>query len=277
MRFSTVLVVGAGQIGSGIAQVVAASGREVLLYDPYPGATDRALATIEKSLERFALKGGPAAATVLERIRPVAGLTTADLMIEAITEDETVKTELFARADEVFAAGAILASNTSSIPIATLAAATSRPGAVVGMHFFNPVPMMGLVEVIRAPATSPETAAAIVELTRDLGKEPVEALDKAGFVSNRILMPFINDAVWTLSEGVANADAIDTVAKLGFSHPMGPLALADLIGLDTCVAIMRVLERGLGSDRYAPCPLLEEHVAAGHLGRKSGRGFYEYA
>jgi 3-hydroxybutyryl-CoA dehydrogenase len=172
--------------------------------------------------------------------------------------------------------GAILASNTSSIPIATLAAATGRPGQVVGMHFFNPVPVMRLVEVIRAESTSDETAAAIVALARDVGKEPVEARDVAGFVSNRILMPFINEAVYALLDGVADAEAIDTVAKLGFGHPIGPLALADLIGLDTCLAIMEVLRAGLGDEKYAPCPLLVEHVAAGRLGRKSGEGFYRY-
>ncbi|CAB4699041.1 MAG: 3-hydroxybutyryl-CoA dehydrogenase [Actinobacteria bacterium] len=276
MRFPTVLVVGAGQMGGGIAQVIAGSGRHVLLHDPFPGATDRALVTIEKSLTRLAEKGGAEPSAVLARIEAVSEIAPADLLIEAITEDEAVKVDLFARADALLPPGAVLASNTSSIPIATLAAATQRPESVVGMHFFNPVPLMALVEVIRAPTTAPETAAAIVELTRELGKEPVETLDKAGFVANRILMPFINEAVWALSEGVATAEAIDTVAKLGFAHPMGPLALADLIGLDTCVAIMRVLERGLGSDRYAPCPLLETHVAAGRLGRKSGAGFYDY-
>jgi 3-hydroxybutyryl-CoA dehydrogenase len=176
----------------------------------------------------------------------------------------------------VLPSGAVLASNTSSIPIGSLAAVTGRPGLVIGMHFFNPVPMLKLVEVIRADSTSPETAAAVVALARDLGKEPVEARDVAGFVSNRILMPLINEAVQTLADGVADAAAIDTVAKLGFGHPMGPLALADLIGLDTCVAIMEVLERGLGDVKYAPCPLLREHVAAGRLGRKSGRGFFAY-
>ena len=197
-------------------------------------------------------------------------------MIEAVVEDAQVKRRLFRDADGTLPADAILASNTSSIPIASLAAVTSRPDRVIGMHFFNPVPVLRLVEVIRAESTSDETAAAIVALARELGKEPVEARDVAGFVSNRILMPFINEAVGALAAGVAEAEAIDTVARLGFGHPIGPLALADLIGLDTCVAIMEVLERGLGEARYAPCPLLRAHVAAGELGRKSGRGFYRY-
>jgi 3-hydroxybutyryl-CoA dehydrogenase len=187
-----------------------------------------------------------------------------------------VKEELFQRADEILPPESILASNTSSIPIASLAAVTQRPERVIGMHFFNPVPVMALVEVIRAPSTSDETAAAVVELAQELGKTPAQANDFPGFVSNRILMPFINEAVWALHDGVADAEAIDTIAKLGFAHPIGPLALADLIGLDTCVAIMEVLENGLGDSRYAPCPLLREHVEAGRLGRKSGRGFYDY-
>jgi 3-hydroxybutyryl-CoA dehydrogenase len=198
-------------------------------------------------------------------------------MVEAVVEAVSVKADIFGRADGVLPAKAILASNTSSIPIATLAAATGRPDRVIGMHFFNPVPMMGLVEVVRAPATSDETAAAIVELARELGKTPAEANDFPGFVSNRILMPFINEAAWALHDGVAEPEAIDTIAKLGFNHPIGPLALADLIGLDTCVAIMEVLHAGLGEDKYAPCPLLREHVADGRLGRKSGRGLFDYS
>jgi len=193
-----------------------------------------------------------------------------------VIEDFAVKQQIFARADETLPAGAILASNTSSIPIASLAAATGRPDRVIGMHFFNPVPVMALVEVVRAPSTSDETAAAVVALARELGKTPAEAHDSPGFVSNRILMPFVNEAVWALQEGVAGAEAIDTIAKLGFNHPLGPLALADLIGLDTCVAIMEVLHAGLGEERFAPAPLLREHVAAGRLGRKTGQGFYTY-
>jgi 3-hydroxybutyryl-CoA dehydrogenase len=277
MTFERVLVVGAGQMGSGIAQVVAASGRRVLLHDPFPGAVERGLAGIGGSLAKLAEKGvGPDPEAVLARIAPVDGLRVADLMIEAITEDREAKEALFREADDVLPPEAILASNTSSIPITSLAAVTSRPDRVVGMHFFNPVPVLRLVEVIRALQTSDETTTAIVDLAVDLGKVPAEANDFPGFVSNRILMPFLNEAAYTLMEGVAEPDAIDTIAKLGFAHPMGPLALADLIGLDTCVAIMEVLHEGLGNDKYAPCPLLRQYVAAGRLGRKSGRGFYEY-
>ena len=197
-------------------------------------------------------------------------------MVEAATEDEDAKKDIFRRADEALPPEAILASNTSSIPIASLAAVTSRPDRVIGMHFFNPVPVMALVEVVRTPETSDETARTIVALAEELGKTPAQANDFPGFVSNRILMPYLNEAVWALHDGVAEPEAIDTIAKLGFNHPMGPLALADLIGLDTCVAIMEVLESGLGDSRYAPCPLLREHVAAGRLGRKSGQGFYSY-
>ncbi len=276
MTLGRVLVVGAGQMGAGIAQVVAASGREVLLHDAFPGAVERGLATIERSLAKLHEKGGPDPATVLARITPVEALGEADLMIEAIVEQADAKKELFRAADEALPAGAILASNTSSIPITELAAVTSRPERVIGMHFFNPVPVLALVEVIRADQTSDETAEAIVALAHELGKTPAEANDFPGFVSNRILMPFINEAAYALMEGVAEPEAIDTVAKLGFAHPIGPLALADLIGLDTCVAIMDVLHAGLGDPKYAPCPLLRRHVAAGRLGRKSGRGFYEY-
>jgi 3-hydroxybutyryl-CoA dehydrogenase len=276
MAFDHVLVVGAGQMGGGIAQVVAGSGRRVSLHDPFPGAVERGLTTIERSLSKLAEKGGPDPAGVMTRIEPVDELVGAELMIEAISEDAAAKEDVFRRADEALPAGAILASNTSSIPITSLAAVTGRPGLVIGMHFFNPVPVLKLVEVIRAVQTSDETAAAIVGLARDLGKEPAEARDFPGFVSNRILMPFVNEAAYALMEGVAEPEAIDTIARLGFAHPMGPLALADLIGLDTCVAIMEVLHRGLGNPKYAPCPLLRQYVQAGRLGRKSGRGFYEY-
>jgi 3-hydroxybutyryl-CoA dehydrogenase len=274
--FEHVLVVGAGQMGGGIAQVVAASGRRVSLHDPYPGAIERGLGAMRKSLERLAEKGGAAADEVLARVAPVDDLVDADLLIESVVEDEAVKRDVFERADATLPDEAILASNTSSIPITSLAAATKRPERVVGMHFFNPVPVLKPVEVIRAVQTSEETAQAIVALARDLGKEPAEARDFPGFVSNRILMPFINEAVYALMEGVAEAESIDTIAKLGFGHPMGPLALADLIGLDTCVAIMEVLHRGLGDPKYAPCPLLRQYVQAGRLGRKSGAGFYAY-
>jgi 3-hydroxybutyryl-CoA dehydrogenase len=276
MAFERVLVVGAGQMGAGIAQVVAASGRTVLLHDAAPGAVERGLETIERSLERLHAKGGAEPSTVLARIAPTDALVEADLLIEAIVEDADVKKAVFREADAVLPSAAVLASNTSSIPITELAAATSRPDRVIGMHFFNPVPVLALVEVIRAVQTSDETATAIVELARDLGKTPAEANDFPGFVSNRILMPFVNEAAYALMEGVADAEAIDTIARLGFAHPIGPLALADLIGLDTCVAIMEVLHHGLGDPKYAPCPLLRQKVAAGHLGRKTGRGFYAY-
>jgi 3-hydroxybutyryl-CoA dehydrogenase len=277
VTFEDVLVVGAGQMGGGIAQIVAASGRHVSLYDAQPGATDRALDTMRKSLGKLAEKGGPPAEEVLRRITVVEDLVPAALMIEAVVEDADVKEQLFRRADQELPSHAVLATNTSSIPIATLAAATDRPDKVIGMHFFNPVPVLKLVEIVRGRDTSDETAQAITDLAHDLGKTPAVANDFPGFVSNRILMPFINEAVWALHDGVAEADAIDTIAKLGFAHPMGPLALADLIGLDTCVAIMEVLQAGLGDDRYAPCPLLREHVGAGRLGRKSGAGFFEYS
>ena len=276
MKFEHVLVVGAGQMGGGIAQVVAASGRRVSLHDAAPGAVERGLETMRKSLAKLAEKGGADPGEVLGRVDAADGLVAADLMIEAVVEDAAVKEELFRRADETLPDEAVLASNTSSIPITSLAAVTGRPERVVGMHFFNPVPVLKLVEVIRGVDTSDETTEAIVELARDLGKTPAEARDFPGFVSNRILMPFINEAAYALLEGVAEAEAIDTIAKLGFAHPIGPLALADLIGLDTCVAIMEVLHQGLGDPKYAPCPLLRQYVQAGRLGRKSGRGFYEY-
>jgi 3-hydroxybutyryl-CoA dehydrogenase len=271
-----VLVVGAGQMGGGIAQVMAASGRRVSLHDAAPGAVERGLETMRKSLAKLAEKGGPDPDEVLPRIEPVGELVPADLMVEAVVEDAAVKEDVFLRADEVLPPEAILASNTSSIPIGSLAAVTSRPDRVIGMHFFNPVPVLKLVEVVRGKETSDETASAITELAEELGKTPAVANDFPGFVSNRILMPYLNEAVWALHEGVAEPEAIDTIAKLGFNHPMGPLALADLIGLDTCVAIMEVLRDGLGDTRYEPCPLLRTLVDAGKLGRKSGEGFYIY-
>jgi 3-hydroxybutyryl-CoA dehydrogenase len=237
-------------MGGGIAQVVAASGRHVSLYDAYPGATERGLATMRKSLEKLAEKGGADPDEVLRRVTTVEEIVPAALMIEAVVEDLDTKAEVFRRADETLPAHAVLASNTSSIPITSLASVTDRPDRVIGMHFFNPVPVLKLVEVVRGHETSDETATAIVALAEDLCKTPAVANDFPGFVSNRILMPFINEAVW---------------------------ALHDLIGLDTCVAIMEVLQTGLGDPKYAPCPLLREHVQAGRLGRKSGRGFYAYS
>jgi len=264
-------------MGSGIAQVFASSGRTVLLHDAAPGAVERGLGVMRKSLERLAAKGSELEPEhVLGRVEPVDDLVPADLMVEAVVEDASVKEDVFRRADEALPESSILASNTSSIPIASLAAVTGRPHRVVGMHFFNPVPVMALVEVVRARETSEETVDEIVALAEELGKTPAQVNDLPGFVSNRVLMPFINEAVYALRDGVAEPEAIDTVATLGFNHPLGPLALADLIGLDTCVAIMDVLHRGFGDRKYEPCSLLREHVAAGRLGRKSGRGFYEY-
>jgi 3-hydroxybutyryl-CoA dehydrogenase len=276
VKFEHVLVVGAGQMGGGIAQVAATAGCRVSLHDAVPGATDRALQVMRRSLEKLAAKGGADPEEVLSRVEPVDDLVAADLMVEAVVEDAEVKARVFSHADEVLPGDSVLASNTSSIPITSLAAETIRPDRVIGMHFFNPVPVLKLVEVVRGRDTSDETVDAIVAFAEELGKVPALANDFPGFVSNRILMPFVNEAVWALHDGVAEAEAIDTIAKLGFAHPMGPLALADLIGLDTCVAIMEVLQEGLGDEKYAPCPLLREHVVAGRLGRKSGEGFYRY-
>jgi 3-hydroxybutyryl-CoA dehydrogenase len=263
-------------MGGGIAQVVAASGRRVSLHDSAPGAVERGLEAMRESLTKLAAKGGPDPDDVLDRVDPIADLVAADLLIEAVIEDADVKADLFRRADALFPGEAILASNTSSIPITSLAAATSRPDRVIGMHFFNPVPVLKLVEVIRARETSDETAAAITELASELGKTPAVANDFPGFVSNRILMPFINEAAWALQDGVAEAEAIDTIAKLGFAHPIGPLALADLVGLDVMLAVMEVFYRDFNDPKYRPALLLKEMVAAGRLGRKSGRGFYVY-
>jgi 3-hydroxybutyryl-CoA dehydrogenase len=284
MDIERVGVVGCGLMGSGIAEVCARAGLDVVIREATPEAAEAGLARITGSLER-ATRGGKLSEadrdTTLARMRITTDyreLADRQLVVEAVVESEELKAEVFGLLDKVIEADdAVLASNTSSIPISSLAAVTGRPDKVIGMHFFNPVPVLKLVEIIRARDTSDETAAAITRLAEELGKTPAVANDFPGFVSNRILMPFINEAVWALHDGVAEAEAIDTIAKLGFAHPLGPLALADLIGLDTCVAIMGVLQQGLGDDRYAPCPLLRDLVTAGKLGRKSGAGFYEYA
>jgi 3-hydroxybutyryl-CoA dehydrogenase len=275
-------VVGAGTMGNGIAQVFAQSGFEVRLVDSAPGALDRARATIERSLgklleksrltsvERDAALGRLSSGTSLD------ALSDTDYVVEAIFENREAKQALFARLDQLTRPDVILSSNTSSISITVLGAATNRPDRVLGMHFMNPVPLMSLVELIRGQATSAEAMLTATELCMRLGKTAVEASDYPGFIANRVLMPMINEAVFALMEGVGTAEAIDTVMKLGMNHPMGPLALADFIGLDVCLAIMEVLHDGIGDPKYRACPLLRRMVAAGHLGRKSGQGFYKY-
>ena len=278
-----VTVIGAGTMGNGIAHVFAQSGHAVTLVDLHQSRLDAALGTIDKNLGRQVAKERITAddqAATLGRIATqtdlARGVAEADLVVEAATEDATLKAKIFEQIDDHAPASAILASNTSSISITQIAGATARPEQVIGMHFFNPVPVMKLVEVVRGLATSDATYETIRELSEGLGKGPVEVNDAAGFVSNRVLMPMINEAIFCVHEGVATPEAVDTVMTLGMAHPMGPLTLADFIGLDVCLAIMEVLHRELGEDKYRPCPLLRKMVAAGRLGRKSGQGFYTY-
>jgi 3-hydroxybutyryl-CoA dehydrogenase len=283
MAIERVGVIGAGQMGAGIAHVAALAGKTVVLTDVDAALAEKGLAVVRKNLGRQVEKGkvaAEAAEAALARIAvasDLAALADADLVVEAIVENEEVKRGLFTRLDALLPPGAILASNTSSISITRLAAATNRPESVIGMHFMNPVPVMQLVEVIRGIATSDATTEAVVASAKEMGKVPVECRDFPGFVSNRVLMPMINEAVFAVFEGVATPDAVDTIMKLGMNHPMGPLTLADFIGLDTCLAILNVLHRGLGDDKYRPCPLLVQMVDAGWVGRKAGRGFYRYS
>ncbi|MFI5179229.1 MAG: 3-hydroxybutyryl-CoA dehydrogenase [Vicinamibacterales bacterium] len=278
----TVGVIGAGTMGNGIAQVFAQAGFTVRLHDAAPAAVDRARSAIEKSLAKFVEKGKLTAAdrdAALSRLHPAASLDAladVDYAVEAVVERLDVKQQIFGRLDGLTPPHVILSSNTSSISITSLGAATKRPDKVLGMHFMNPVPLMTLVELIRGQASSDATMQAATELCKTLGKTPVEAADYPGFISNRILMPMINEAIYAVMEGVGTPEAIDTVMKLGMNHPMGPLTLADFIGLDVCLAILNVLHDGLGDPKYRACPLLKRMVAAGHLGRKSGKGFYTY-
>lgn len=277
-----IAVIGSGTMGNGIAHVFAQHGHDVALIDINPAALEKARATIGANLERQVKKGTLAAeapAEILGRIRTVTDLAAAAdaaLVVEAASENPAIKFDLFMKLDGICGPETLLASNTSSISITEIAARTKRPAQVIGMHFMNPVPVMQLVEVIRGQDTSDATTARVMELSKALGKIPVEVNDFPGFVSNRVLMPMINEAIFCVFEGVAEPEAIDTVMKLGMAHPMGPLTLADFIGLDVCLAILNVLHQGLGDDKYRPCPLLKRMVAAGHLGRKSGKGFYEY-
>ncbi|WP_141992320.1 3-hydroxybutyryl-CoA dehydrogenase [Bacillus sp. B4EP4a] len=282
MGIQKVMVIGAGQMGSGIAQVCAMSGYEVLLHDLKDEYVEKGLGTITKNLSRQVEKGKMESGekdAILSRLTSSTNLKNAaavDLVIEAAVENMEIKTKIFAELDEITPQHVILASNTSSLPITEIAAATKRPEKVIGMHFMNPVPVMKLVEIIRGLATSDEVYKEVEKMAESLNKVPVEVNDFPGFVANRILMPMINEAIYTLYEGVATKEAIDDVMKMGMNHPMGPLTLADFIGLDTCLYIMETLHQGLGDDKYRPCPLLRKYVKAGWLGKKSGRGFYEY-
>ncbi|HYI08838.1 MAG TPA: 3-hydroxybutyryl-CoA dehydrogenase [Thermoanaerobaculia bacterium] len=277
-----IVVIGGGTMGNGIAHTAAAAGFDVALVDVSASLLDRAVSTITANLQRGVDKGKMTAEerdAVVGRIRPttdVQSIGDADIVIEAIIEKIEAKTQLFEKLDKITGPECILASNTSSISITKIAAATARPDKVIGMHFMNPVPIMTLVEVIRGIATSDETWQKVEDLAKRMGKTPIEVNDYPGFISNRVLMPMINEAIFTLYEGVATREAIDGVMKLGMNHPMGPLTLADFIGLDVCLAILRVLEQGFGDPKYRPCPLLVKMVDAGWLGRKSGRGFYDY-
>jgi 3-hydroxybutyryl-CoA dehydrogenase len=282
MPIETIGIVGAGTMGNGIAQVFAQAGFNVRLVDTAEPALDRARASIEKSLARFVEKGKLSTAdrdATLDRLSTATTLddfSTVDFIVEAIVEEREAKMSLFSSLDVAAPSNAILASNTSSISITVLGAATQRPDRVLGMHFMNPVPIMTLVELVRGQGTSDATMKTARELVAALGKTAVEAADYPGFISNRVLMPMINEAIYAVMDGVGTPEAIDTVMKLGMNHPMGPLALADFIGLDVCLAIMQVLQDGFGDPKYRPCPLLKRMVAAGHLGRKNGRGFYAY-
>ncbi|QBK25224.1 3-hydroxybutyryl-CoA dehydrogenase [Ureibacillus thermophilus] len=282
MAIQKVMVVGAGQMGSGIAQVCATAGFEVKLNDIKEEFFERGLSTVTKNLSRDVEKGRKTEEekeAILNRITKSLSLEDAhdvDIVIEAAIENMEIKQSIFKQLDEIAPEHAILATNTSSLPITEIAAVTKRPEKVIGMHFMNPVPVMKLVEVIRGLATTDEVFKTVEQMAIDLGKTPVEVNDFPGFVSNRVLLPMINEAIYALYEGVATKEAIDTVMKLGMNHPMGPLQLADFIGLDTCLYIMEILHEGLGDDKYRPCPLLRKYVAAGWLGKKTGRGFYTY-